>query len=133
MSTSRTVQNVIERHQGNSLLTVQLPHPMPAQVGLDLSVDQPASFLDYEMVESARQAVESGQTHYVDVPGVMPLREALAGYLGEMGASGYGAGEVLVSAGVQEARFLAIQMMAGLGGEIALPAVVHPGVRKAAG
>ncbi len=60
-------------------------------------------------------------------------REALAGYLGEIGISGYKAGEVLVSAGVQEARFLTIQMMAGLGGEIALPAVVHPGVRKAAG
>ena len=133
MATSRTAQNLARRHQANKLLRAQLPHPMPSNIALDLSIDQPPSFLDYEMVENARQALEAGQTHYVDVPGIAPLREALAAYLVETGVTGYGASELLVSAGIQEARFLALQMMAGLGGEVAVPDVVHPGVLKAIG
>ena len=119
--------------KANKLLRAKLPHPMPSDIALDLSIDQPPSFLDYEMVENARQALEAGQTHYVDVPGIAPLREALAAHLIETGVTGYSASELLVSAGIQEARFLALQMMAGPGGEVAVPDVVHPGVLKAIG
>jgi aspartate/methionine/tyrosine aminotransferase len=69
----------------------------------------------------------------VPVPGIDPLREALSVYLKDMGAAEYGASRVLVTAGIQESRFLSIQMIGDQFDSIALPQVVHPGARKAAG
>ncbi len=133
MSTSQTVQDIARRHQANSCLCTRLPHPMPEKVGFDLSTDQPSFALDYAMVESAQLALESGQTHYVDVSGIAPLREALATYLTEFGVVDYPASALLVSAGVQESRFLTVQMMGAFAECIGIPEVVHPGVQKAIG
>lgn len=88
---------------------------------------------DPAIVENAAMALEQGQTHYVDVPGIAPLREALAAYLKDMGLVGYEQANVLVTAGIQECRFLTIQMIGESFGCVALPEVVHPGARKAAG
>ena len=133
MSTFRTVQDVAHRHQANSYLSTRSQPPMPEQAGFDLSTDQPGFALDYAMVESARMALESGQTHYVDVPGIAALREALATYLAEFDVVGYPASALLVSAGIQESRFLTVQMIGASAEGIVIPEVVHPGVLKAIG
>ncbi|MFN2169088.1 MAG: aminotransferase class I/II-fold pyridoxal phosphate-dependent enzyme, partial [Anaerolineae bacterium] len=79
------------------------------------------------------QALEDGQTHYVDVPGIGELRAALAEAMTGLGLAGYSADHMLVTAGIQESRFLTIQKIGESFGRIGLPAVVHPGAHKAAG
>jgi aspartate/methionine/tyrosine aminotransferase len=133
MSGSQTKQDIINTHLANDLLLSPFHPTMQRTDVTDLSVDQPTGTPDPAAIEHAALAMEQGNTHYVDVPGIAPLRQAFADYLGSMGAVGYESANVLVSAGVQESRFLTIQKI-GEGFEgIALPAVVHPGARKALG
>ena len=66
------------------------------------------------------------------MPGIAPLREAAARLLAEQGAACHPA-NVLITAGAQEARFLALQIVGDLAGPLVLPEVVHPGVRQALG
>lgn len=132
MVSSEAKMEVIRRHQGNELL--QAPYLSPMQRSeKDLSVDQPTMGLRPAMIQGAMEALEAGQTHYVAVPGVDPLREALAHYINGPNVTGYSQENVLVTAGMDEARFLSIQKVGELFGCIAMPEVVHPGARKAAG
>ena len=110
--------------------------PLPAQTArhsADFSADEIISPLDERIIASASEAMEAGQTHYVDVPGIGPLREALADFLNSACGSAYAAGNIIVTAGVQEARFLTIQKIGEIYDSIGIPAVVHPGVQKALG
>ena len=129
---SYTKKLIVQRHLANPDLQSAILMPMPAS-SLDLSVDQPTDAVDASMAETAATALEQGQTHYVDVPGIAPLREKLAGWLASLGLVGYETANVLVAAGVQEARFLTIQMIGAAHGGIGVPAVAHPGVRLALG
>ena len=132
MRISQTKKMNIERHMSSGLL--QAPTLLSVQRSRwDLSADQPTMRPDSVIIETAATALEQGQTHYVDVPGIVPLREALAAYLSGMGLVGYEPGNVLVTSGIQECRFLTIQMMGEAFGCIGLPEVVHPGVRQTAG
>ncbi len=133
MSGSQTKQTIIEQHKANALLQAPTLSPMGRSQVNDLSVDQPTMPPAPAIIESAATALEQGQTHYVPVPGIDPLREALGAYLKDMGAVEYGSTHVLVTAGIQESRFLAIQMIGDQFDGIALPQVVHPGACKAAG
>ncbi len=132
MAHSQTKELVIQRHQANALLQAPVLSPMKRSPE-DLSVDHPTRPLEAEVVEAVASALHGGQTHYVDVPGMPRLRELLAGWLQAMGVGPYAADHVLVTAGVQEARFLSIQVLGDLLGGVALPDVVHPGALKAAG
>lgn len=126
-----TIEAALARLEGNQLLNVPGLDQMASAPG-DLRGDQPASVLDPAIADAAARALEGGQTHYVDVPGIAPLREATARLLTEQGVS-CGAGNVLIAAGVQEARFLVLQAIGELAGPLALPDSVHPGVRQALG
>ena len=97
----------------------------------DLSLDQPTGPLPAAVAEGAGAALLGGQTHYVEVGGVAPLVSRLRAMLAEA-APGDEAPAVLVTAGVQEARFLAIQIVGERAGGLALPSVCDPGVRRAA-
>ena len=99
----------------------------------DLSADGIIRPLDERIIAATAEALESGQTHYVDVPGIAPLREALASFLGSFADAAYEAGNIVVTAGMQEARFLSIQMIGAQFDNIGIPEVIHPGVRKALG
>jgi aspartate/methionine/tyrosine aminotransferase len=55
------------------------------------------------------------------------LRAQIKVWLQETGMAA--GGEVLVAAGLQEARFLSVQVIGAAAGRIAFPAVVHPGVQ----
>lgn len=133
MPDSKVKELVIGRHLRNGLLQAPTLAIVPHGTGADLSADHPTMHIDPTVVESSWAALLQGQTHYVDVQGIATLREALAVYLGEMGLAGHTEKSVMVTAGMQEARFLCVQMIGALFGKIALPAVVHPGARKAAG
>lgn len=133
MPGSQTKEMIVQRHMANELLQAPTLSPVQRSRGRDLGVEQPTMRPDPAIVESAAAALEQGQTHYVDVPGIAPLREVLAAYLKDMGLVGYEQANVLVTAGVQECRFLSIQVIGDLFGCIALPEVVHPGARKATG
>ena len=119
-------------HNANRALNT----PLPAQTmrdDRDFSADEAISPLDERIIASASEAMEAGQTHYVDVPGIGPLREALADFLNSTCGSAYESGNIIVTGGVQEARFLTIQKIGELYDSIGIPAVAHPGVQKALG
>ena len=119
-------------HNANRALNTPLP-PQTARHSADFSADEIAGPLDERIIAAASEAMEAGQTHYVDVPGIGPLREALADYLNGAGGSAYASGNIIVTAGGQEARFLTIHKIGEMFDSIGVPAVVHPGVQKALG
>jgi len=126
-----TIEAALARLTGNQLLNVPGIDPMANAPG-DLRGDQPAGVLDGAIAEAAARALESGQTHYVDVPGIAPLREATARLLSEQGARCV-TDNLMITAGIQEARFLALQVIGEVVGPLVLPESVHPGVRQALG
>lgn len=129
---SKTKQWIIQRHLDNALLQTAIHTPM-AQHASDISVDQPSIAVDERMIDSAFSALQQGQTHYVDVPGIQPLRDKLAGFMTELGLQGYDPVNMIVTAGVQEARFLSLQMIGEAQGGVGLPTIVDPGARLAIG
>jgi aspartate aminotransferase len=127
--TSKNIDVVLELHKENTHLNTAMP-PLTAESAGDLRADEWPAPLDERIIATTMEALESGQTHYVSVPGIDPLREAFAANLG---IAGIEAGNVIVTAGVQESRFLTIQMIGQGYEQIAMPAVVHPGASKALG
>lgn len=127
-----TIARILEQHQQNMLLNTPTPPLMATGAG-DLSADDLYAPIDERMIESAATALESGQTHYVDVPGIAPLRAAIAEHLAQSYGAAYAQPNVIVTAGIQEARFLTLQMIGETVERVAVPKVVHPGVRKALG
>jgi aspartate/methionine/tyrosine aminotransferase len=121
---------LIQGHQANTRLNAVTPSTMMRDLR-DVSADELLGPLDERIIAGTMDALEAGQTHYVDVPGIGPLREALAQYLNGTFGSNLQTSNVVVTAGVQEARFLTIQMIGKEFGRIAIPEVVHPGVQKA--
>ena len=130
--TSHTKAKILKQHQANARLKTPLL-PQVMQNSQDLSADEMPSPLDEQIIAGAWEALASGQTHYVDVPGIAPLREAVAEHLNSLTDAQYQLTNILVTAGMQEARFLTIQKISELYDSIAVPEVVHPGVCKALG
>ncbi len=129
---SATKAFMLNWHIANRALNTPLP-PQTARHRADFSADEIAGPLDERIIAAASEAMEAGQTHYVDVPGIGPLREALADYLNGACGSAFGSGNIIVTAGVQEARFLTIQKIGEMFDSIGVPEVAHPGVQKALG
>ena len=129
---SNTKAEILTRHQANARLNTRLL-PQVMQNSQDLSADEMPGPLDEQIIAGASEALESGQTHYVDVPGIGPLRDALAEYLTDLTGAPCRQANILVTAGVQESRFLTIQKISELYDSIAVAEVVHPGVSKALG
>ena len=87
--------------------------------------------LDGNAVKASYSALKSGQTHYVDVPGIPELRAAAAEYAMSHGVQNVTSDNIIITSGVQESRFLASQVVTAPGGKVALPKVAHPGNRLA--
>ncbi|MHB1571241.1 MAG: pyridoxal phosphate-dependent aminotransferase [Solirubrobacteraceae bacterium] len=98
---------------------------------IELSGDRITLATAVEVREAAKAALDAGATHYTDRPGIPELREAVAVKLaGANAVAVTPADEVLITCGVQEALFLAVQVLAGAGDEVivtgpALPADVE--------
>ena len=129
---SQTKTEILAQHEANAALNAPLPGPI-TQHAKDLGADGMLSPLDERIIAAASEALEAGQTHYVDVPGIAPLREAIAEYLNTSFAAPCQSGNIIVTAGVQESRFLTIQKIGENFDSIGVPAVAHPGVQKALG
>jgi aspartate/methionine/tyrosine aminotransferase len=129
---SATKTHILEQHQQNTLLTTSAPALMMRSEH-DLSADEGWSQMDERMIASAAEALEAGQTHYVDVPGIAPLRTAIAEHLRAAFGASYQQPNMIVTAGMQESRFLTIQMIGAAVERVGIPSVVHPGVRRALG
>lgn len=129
---SATKAAVLQQHEENKLLNSPAP-PLMAASDRDLRISQPRRKPEQALADAATSALRSGQTHYVDVPGISPLREALAAYLKDTFAASYESKHVLVTAGVQESRFLALQKIGEQFDRVLIPSVVHPGARRALG
>lgn len=74
--------------------------------------------LDASISQAAKEALERGATHYSDRPGILPLREKVVAYLQTLGVE-TNAGNVVITCGVTEARFVAVQVLVERGGVIA--------------
>lgn len=110
--------------------------PAPTLVGrfaYDVATDQPTAELPRDVLDEVTKALFAGQTHYVDVPGIGRLRELLADHLRATERADVAADAVVVTAGIQEARFLAVQVLSETYPVVAVPEVVHPGIRNALG
>ncbi len=74
--------------------------------------------LDATIARAAKEALERGETHYSDRPGILPLREKVVAYLQTLGVE-TNAGNVVITCGVTEARFVAVQVLVERGGVVA--------------
>ena len=129
---SQNKAEILAEHEANSALN----RPLLAQVARhakDLAADGMPSPLDERIIATSSEALEAGQTHYVDVPGIAPLRAEIADYLNSSTGARYQSDNIIVTAGVQESRFLTIQKIGENFESIGIPAVAHPGVQKALG
>jgi len=76
--------------------------------------------------EGSLSALQRGETHYTDRPGIAPLREALQRSLSQRyGISVDAKNGLVVSCGVTEARFVAIQQLLPSGNGVVV-ALDHP-------
>lgn len=129
---SNSVAALLQRHRANSDLNATII-PAAARSSQDLAADAAAYPLDERIIEATGAALDDGHTHYEPVPGIDPLRVALAQHLSDVTRGDWRAQNLLVTAGMQEARFLTLQLIDARGAALALPEVLHPGARKALG
>ena len=129
---SENKSDILAQHEANSALNAVTLAPV-ARFDKDLSADGIASPLDERIIAASSEALEAGETHYVDVPGIAPLRAAIADFLNRSTGARCEPGNIIVTAGVQESRFLTIQKIGENFESIAVPAVAHPGAQKALG
>lgn len=127
-----SVAALLQRHRVNEDLNAAVI-PAAARDALDLAADAVVGPLDERIIEATGAALDAGHTHYEPVPGIDDLRAALAQHLNETAGADWSAANLLVTAGMQESRFLTLQLIDAGHGPIALPEVLHPGVRKALG
>jgi arginine:pyruvate transaminase len=64
------------------------------------------------VLDAAANALAEGQTHYTDRPGIEPLREKAVGWLGARFGVELDAGQVTITCGATEARFVALKQLA---------------------
>lgn len=108
-----------------------MPFALPLAERIAVLLDRTEDPGGPEAVEPARSSVQAavtealgrGETHYTDRPGLPGLRRKIAAGLGRrFGLDAEAAGDVIVTCGVTEARFVAVQEMLRVGGTIAAPA-----------
>lgn len=73
------------------------------------------------VAKAAVQAMADGHTHYTDRPGILPLREYAVRFLKERFEVEYGAGDVTITCGATEARFVALKLLVKPGTTIISP------------
>ena len=86
---------------------------------VDLSVGEPDFPTPENVVEAGQEAMGAGHTGYTPSNGIPELREAIAGYLGEMGLD-YGPEELVVTPGAKQALFETFQALIDEGDEVVL-------------
>jgi arginine:pyruvate transaminase len=101
-----------------------------------LSVGDPDFPSPAPIIEAAKASLDEGRTHYADVVGQQPLREAIAAQHERLSGQRVTADEVVVFAGAQCALFAALQCLVEPGDEVIVlePAyVTYPATVAASG
>ena len=88
---------------------------------IDLSAAYLSETAPAHIGEGAQDALDRGETHYVDRLGIKPLREAIAATLARDGIPNVTADNVLVTSGAQEALFIALRALVQPHDEILVP------------
>ena len=103
---------VLNRHLGAGLAASPPPDdPDASPQTIPVSVQQAVS-----------DAIARGQTHYTDRPGILPLRQKIADQISaRFRVPVNAATDVVVTCGVTEARFVAIQQLLAPGDRLAAP------------
>jgi len=79
------------------------------------------------IIAAVAAALDRGETHYTDRPGIAPLRHALADRLAAESGIAYDPhSEILISSGGQEGLFVAVQMLVRPGDEVLLADPGYP-------
>jgi aspartate/methionine/tyrosine aminotransferase len=80
----------------------------------------------FNVSRAIEEALDRGETHYTDRPGILPLRQAVAASLNRRFALNVNAkNDVIITCGLTEARFLATQQVLQPGDAISTPACVE--------
>ena len=85
--------------------------------------------------QAAARAIESGQTRYTEVGGILKLRTAIVDHYRERGLT-YEPDQVVVTSGAKHALFEAVQVLVNPGDEVLIPSpywLSYPEIVKAAG
>ena len=69
----------------------------------------------------AKAALDARMTHYPPNAGTSELRRAIVSYMGDHGLAGYGADEVVVTAGATEALYASLTALLDPGDEVIVP------------
>lgn len=89
------------------------------------SVIAPTREVPAAVRQAADEALQRGETHYTDRPGILPLRKQVAAQLAaRFDFTADAANGVVITCGVTEARFVAVQQLLPVGGT--LVALSHP-------
>jgi len=88
---------------------------------LDLGVGEPDFDSPRVVVEAARAALSDGMTRYTPVPGIQPLRQALAARYQSAYSAPWGAGDVVVTVGAKAALFELALALFDIGDEVVIP------------
>ncbi|MFL5797437.1 MAG: pyridoxal phosphate-dependent aminotransferase [Actinomycetota bacterium] len=88
---------------------------------IHLEIGEPDFGTPAHIVEAAAEALRAGQTHYVPAPGIPPLREAVAAFLGRTGRLQCSPDQVVVMPGAKPVMFFTIMVLCQEGDEVLYP------------
>jgi aspartate aminotransferase len=88
---------------------------------IHLEIGEPDFDTPAHIVEAAAEALRAGETHYVAAPGIPPLREAVAAFLGHKGRLQCSPGQVIVMPGAKPVMFYTIMVLCQEGDEVLYP------------
>lgn len=88
---------------------------------VSLTLGEPDFDTPAPVKQAVWEALERGETHYIDNNGSPALRQKIADYEGERHGMDYTADEVIVTAGATEALFLALFGILNPGDEVIVP------------
>jgi aspartate/methionine/tyrosine aminotransferase len=78
-----------------------------------------------DVVQAASSALDRGETHYADRPGIPELRTLLAEQINQRYSLNYKPSEVTITCGITEAQFCALQVLAKPGTTVICPGSSH--------
>jgi aspartate/methionine/tyrosine aminotransferase len=94
---------------------------------VNLCIGQPDFAPPVHVIEAAQKALSDGQHGYTAAPGILPLREAIAGDLNRRFGVEIDPEAVLVTPGSKVALFYTLLMLGEAGVEIVYPSPAYPG------
>jgi aminotransferase len=89
---------------------------------ISLGVGEPDFTTPRPILDAGMRSLKSGETHYTSNSGKLELRQAVADHLNKMYGVGYDPeNEILITVGVSEALYLAVNALLDAGDEVIIP------------